>query len=113
MWEIGDKMAEGASLMTNTKWSSKVLGSAWPSHMNRTLAETMHANITAVGLPQWTDADVQLAKATQKELGVPEIGLADARSTSCAAASRSPTRTSAAAARTTSATSRGRCRRCP
>ncbi len=75
MWEIGDKMAEGASLMTNTKWSSKVLGSAWPSHMNRTLAETMHSNIAAVGLPQWTDADVQLAKATQKELGVPENGL--------------------------------------
>ena len=49
--------------------------------MNRTLAETMHANITAVGLPQWTDADVQLAKATQKELGVPEDGLVDARST--------------------------------
>jgi aminobenzoyl-glutamate utilization protein B len=76
LWEVGDKMAEGASLMTNTKWTSRVLGSAWPSHMNRTLAETMHANIVAVGLPQWTDADVQLAKATQKELGVPEIGLA-------------------------------------
>ncbi len=76
MWEIGDKMAEGASLMTNTKWSSKVLGSAWPSHMNRTLAETMYENITAVGLPQWTEADVQLAKATQKELNVPENGLA-------------------------------------
>jgi aminobenzoyl-glutamate utilization protein B len=76
MWDIGDKIAEGASLMTNTKWSSRVLGSAWPSHMNRTLAETMHANITAVGLPQWSDADVQLAKATQKELGVPENGLA-------------------------------------
>jgi aminobenzoyl-glutamate utilization protein B len=75
MWDIGDKMAEGASMMTNTKWSSKVLGSAWPSHMNRTLAETMHSNITAVGLPQWTEADVQLAKATQKELGVPENGL--------------------------------------
>jgi aminobenzoyl-glutamate utilization protein B len=75
MWEIGDKMAEGASLMSNTKWSSKVLGSAWPQHMNRTLAETMHANITAVGLPQWSDADVQLAKATQRELGVPENGL--------------------------------------
>jgi len=76
MWEIGDKIAEGASMMTNTKWSSKVLGSAWPSHMNRTLAETMHENIVAVGLPQWTDADVQLAKATQKELSVPETGLA-------------------------------------
>jgi aminobenzoyl-glutamate utilization protein B len=76
MWDIGDKIAEGAALMTNTKWSSRVLGSAWPSHMNRTLAETMQANITAVGLPQWSEADVQLAKATQKELGVPETGLA-------------------------------------
>ncbi len=62
--------------MSNTKWSSTVLGSAWPSHMNRTLAETMHSNIAAVGLPQWSAADVQLAKATQKELGVPENGLA-------------------------------------
>jgi aminobenzoyl-glutamate utilization protein B len=75
MWETGDKIAEGASLMTNTKWSSRVLGSAWPSHMNRTLAETMHQNIAAVGMPEWTEADVQLARATQKELGVPETGL--------------------------------------
>ena len=75
MWETGDKMAEGASLMTNTKVSSRVLGSAWPSHMNRTLAETMFENIKAVGMPQWTEADIQLAKATQKELGVPENGL--------------------------------------
>jgi aminobenzoyl-glutamate utilization protein B len=76
MWDVGDKMAEGASLMTNTKWSSRVLGSAWPSHMNRTLAEAAQANILAVGLPQWSEADVALAKATQKELGVPEVGLA-------------------------------------
>jgi aminobenzoyl-glutamate utilization protein B len=75
MWEMGDKIAEGASLMTNTKWSSRVLGSAWPQHMNRTLAETMHENILAVGLPKWSEADVQLARATQKELGVPETGL--------------------------------------
>jgi aminobenzoyl-glutamate utilization protein B len=75
MWEIGDKMAEGAALMTNTKVTSKVLGSAWPSHMNRTLAETMFANIKAVGMPEWSEADIQLAKATQKELGVPENGL--------------------------------------
>lgn len=76
LWEVGDKMAEGASMMTNTKWSSKVLGAAWPSHMNRTLAETMHSNISSVGLPQWTEADLTLAKATQRELGVPEVGLA-------------------------------------
>jgi aminobenzoyl-glutamate utilization protein B len=75
MWAIGDKMAEGASLMTGATFTSRVLGSAWPSHMNRTLAETMHTNIVATGLPTWTDADVQLAKATQRELGVPENGL--------------------------------------
>jgi aminobenzoyl-glutamate utilization protein B len=76
LWAIGDKMAEGAALMTNTKFTSRLLGSAWPAHMNKTIAETMYTNITAVGLPQWTEADLTLAKATQKELGVPEVGLA-------------------------------------
>jgi aminobenzoyl-glutamate utilization protein B len=76
MWEIGDKMAEGASMMTNTKWTSRVLGSAWPSHMNRTMAETLHSNIKQVGLPTWTEDDLTLARATQKELNVPVVGLA-------------------------------------
>ncbi|MCC7124097.1 MAG: peptidase dimerization domain-containing protein [Acidobacteria bacterium] len=76
LWDIGDKMAEGASLMSNTKWTSRVLGAAWPSHMNRTLAETMYANIQTVGLPQWSEADETLARGTQKEMGVPQNGLA-------------------------------------
>jgi aminobenzoyl-glutamate utilization protein B len=42
------------------------------------LAETHHANITSVGLPTWSDADVALAKAVQRELKVPETGLATA-----------------------------------
>ena len=76
LWELGDTMAKGAALMTNTTWTSRVLGSAWPSHMNKTVAETMHANIDVVGLPEWTDADQTLARALQHELKVPEIGLA-------------------------------------
>jgi len=76
MWEIGDRIAQGASMMTDTTVTSRVLGSAWPIHTNRTLAETMYANITEVGLPTWTDADVTLAKAVQRELKVQEIGLA-------------------------------------
>ncbi|MGH9383862.1 MAG: amidohydrolase [Vicinamibacterales bacterium] len=76
LWDIGDKLAEGASLMTNTTWKSRVLGSAWPSHMNRTLAETHYANIQSVGLPQWSEADEALAKATQREMKAPENGLA-------------------------------------
>jgi aminobenzoyl-glutamate utilization protein B len=76
LWDIGNKMADGAALMTDTKWTSKVLGSAWPVHTNRTLSETLYTNIKTVGLPKWTDADETLAKATQHELKVPEIGMA-------------------------------------
>ncbi len=75
MWQIGDSISNGAALMTDTTVKSRVLGSAWPSHMNRTLAETMHQNIASVGLPKWTEADVTLAKALQRELKVPETGL--------------------------------------
>jgi aminobenzoyl-glutamate utilization protein B len=76
LWEIGDKMAEGATLMTDTTVTSRVLGSAWPIHTNKALAEAQYANIKAVGLPKWSDADVALAKAVQRELKVPEVGMA-------------------------------------
>jgi aminobenzoyl-glutamate utilization protein B len=36
----------------------------------------MHRNIASVGLPKWTEADVTLAKALQRELKVEETGLA-------------------------------------
>ncbi|HZT75253.1 MAG TPA: amidohydrolase [Vicinamibacterales bacterium] len=76
LWEIGDKMAKGAAMMTDTELVGEhVLGSAWPGHFNKTVAEVMHANIEKVGLPQWSEQDVALAKAVQREMKVPEIGL--------------------------------------
>ena len=69
LWDIGNKMAEGAALMTNTKWTSRILGTAYPRHFNKPIAETMYANIQKVGLPAWSDADQDLAKGLQKELG--------------------------------------------
>ena len=76
LWEIGNKMAEGAALMTNTKWTSRILGTAYPQHMNKAVAETMYANIQKVGLPTWSEADQTLAKALQKELGNADAGRA-------------------------------------
>jgi aminobenzoyl-glutamate utilization protein B len=76
MWDIGNKMAQAAAMMTGTEVSWRVLGSAWPQHMNKTVAETMYSNIEKVGLPEWTEAEQTLAKSLQKELKVPEIGLA-------------------------------------
>jgi aminobenzoyl-glutamate utilization protein B len=76
LWEIGDQMAKGATLMTNTTVTSKVLGTAWPEHLNKTISEATFENIKQVGLPQWDEADQTLAKGLQRELKVPERGLA-------------------------------------
>ena len=75
MWRIGDAIAEGAALMTGTTVSSRVLGAAWPQHMNRVVAETMFTNIRRVGMPDWSEEDQQLARAVQRMLGVEERGL--------------------------------------
>ncbi len=68
MYDIANKMAEGASLMTGTEVNSKILGTAWPRHFNKTIAEKMYANILKVGLPEWSEADQELAKAVQTEV---------------------------------------------
>ena len=77
MWAVADSVARGAAMMTGTKLASqRVVGSAWPGHFNKVIAETEWQNIKRVGLPAWSEADQQLAKALQKELGAPQNGLA-------------------------------------
>lgn len=71
MYEKCNNIAEGAALMTGTTVSRKVLGSAWPRHFNKVIAETMYLNIREVGLPEWSEADQTLAKALQKEVNSP------------------------------------------
>jgi aminobenzoyl-glutamate utilization protein B len=75
LWEAGNDMARGAALMTKTEVTWRILGSAWPRHDNKPIAEMTYANIERVGLPEWSADDVTLAKATQRELNVPEVGL--------------------------------------
>jgi aminobenzoyl-glutamate utilization protein B len=76
MREIGDSIARGAAMMTNTTVTSRVLGSAWPLHFNKPVAEAMYENIKQTGLPRWSDAELKLAKAVQRELKLSERGLA-------------------------------------
>jgi len=68
MYERANEIAEGAALMTQTTMTKKVLGSAWPRHFNKVIAETAYYNIKEVGLPEWSDEDQTLAKALQKEV---------------------------------------------
>lgn len=77
LFETGLKIAEGAALMTDTKFTYDIVGSAWPGHFNKPIAEAMYQNIRKVGLPTWSAEDQLLAKATQKELQAPKTeGLA-------------------------------------
>jgi len=71
-YQRGNEIAEGAALMTRTKMTKRILGTAWPRHFNKVIAETMYENIKEVGLPEWSDNDQILAKAVQKELRSPK-----------------------------------------
>jgi aminobenzoyl-glutamate utilization protein B len=73
--ELGTTMATAAAMMTGTTFEERIYGSAWPSNMNKPMAEAMHANIVAVGMPAWSAADQALARAAQRELGADTTGL--------------------------------------
>ncbi len=75
LYGYANNIAEGAALMTDTEVSSKIIGTAWPRHFNKVVAETMFENIREVGLPEWSDDDQMLAEAVQKEVGSEERGL--------------------------------------
>ena len=51
--------------MTDTEYTERLLGSAWPGYFNKPIAEAMYENIKKVGLPKWSDDDQKLAKALQ------------------------------------------------
>ena len=66
------QIAEGASLMTDTSMSRRIVGAAYPRHFNRPIALAMDENIKKVGLPSWSEDDQQFAKALQTLMGAEE-----------------------------------------
>jgi len=74
-FEIATRIAEGAAMMTDTEMSYRILGTAYPRHFNRVIAEAMGPHIEAVGMPEWTEDDHMLAEAVQREMGSVPSGL--------------------------------------
>jgi aminobenzoyl-glutamate utilization protein B len=72
---LGQKIAQGAAMMTDTTMSERILGAAWPGHFNKPLAEALYSNIKRVGMPQWSEADQKLARAAQAEMKAKTDGL--------------------------------------
>jgi aminobenzoyl-glutamate utilization protein B len=72
MYAAGVKIANGAAMMTDTKMNYQILGTAWPGHFNKAIADAFYPNIKRVGMPVWSEEDQQLAKATQKLMEAPK-----------------------------------------
>ncbi|MDG2087889.1 MAG: amidohydrolase [Arenicellaceae bacterium] len=67
------RIAEGAALMTDTSFSRRIIGAAYPRHFNKPIALAMHENIRAIGMPEWSDDDQKFARAFQEFMEVEEI----------------------------------------
>jgi len=49
-----------------TTVDGRIIGSAWPRHVNKGIAERMNHNMQAVGLPEWSKDDQAFALAVQE-----------------------------------------------
>ena len=67
------RTAEGAALMTDTSFTRRIIGAAYPRHFNKPIAEAMYENIRAVGMPEWSEDDQVFAKAFQEFMEAEEI----------------------------------------
>jgi aminobenzoyl-glutamate utilization protein B len=72
MYDDAVLYAESVAKMTGTTVKHRLLGTAWPGHFNKPVAEAMYKNIQRVGLPVWDSADQQLARAVQKLVNAPK-----------------------------------------
>jgi len=75
LFEQAKKIAEGAALMTDTSVTVDVMAGVWPVRGNRTLAELVQRELEAVGMPEWTKTEDDLARAVQAKAKVPIDGL--------------------------------------
>ncbi len=71
LFEYGKQIAKGAAMMSDTKVSWEIVGSAWPGHFNKPMAEAAYKHIQRIGMPTWSAEDQLLAKSIQKELNSP------------------------------------------
>ncbi len=75
IWQRARKIAEGAALMTGCTFEENVMATVLPTRDNQIVAETIQTNIELIGMPEWLDADQELARRIQKVAGVSETGL--------------------------------------
>jgi len=71
------KAAEGAGLATETTSKVSLLATTREPLFNDALSNVLQKHLVRVGAPKWDAADLALARGIQREVGVPETGLAN------------------------------------
>ncbi len=66
LYEIGNRTAQAAAMMTDTTVEHKLMGYAATNFGNRPLAELAYANIKAVGMPKWSADDQSFTRTVQE-----------------------------------------------
>ena len=71
LYEIGNTISEAAAMGTGTNVTRRVLGYAAPQHGNKPMAEAAYENIKKVGMPRWSEDDMQFARQVQERNSPP------------------------------------------
>ncbi len=69
------KAADGAGLATETTAKVTLLATTREPLYNETISRLVQRHLERIGAPRWDAADQALARAIQKEVGIPEKGL--------------------------------------
>ena len=68
--------AKAGAIATDTEMKREILTGTWDVLPNLRLAQLGWDNLDLLGIPEWTSEEVAFAKALQKNMGTPEVGLA-------------------------------------
>jgi len=69
------RCAEGAAIATGCTHDVRTYTGIHQNYGNRALADLMHENVAAVGMPNWSEEDVRFARLFQKTNGLKKQGI--------------------------------------
>jgi aminobenzoyl-glutamate utilization protein B len=75
LYERALKIAEGAALMTGTKYETKLISGIYEIQVNRTGANIMYDNLKLLGEIEYSESEIKYANTILRETGKPEKGI--------------------------------------
>lgn len=78
VFERAKKIAEGACLMADCTFETRIRSAVWPVLLDRSIARQIAENIALVGMPAWTAQEQDFARSLQRAAGKAETGLREA-----------------------------------